>query len=178
VKTPDKRLAGVDIEAPCGCGHAATCIGSYEGSPLAPGCDGCCGHGNEDGWCVSVENERHARELVAAEARGFARAREMAAGICDREAEKQREGARLLDLSTAAGRAARTYCEERERCADYLSDDIRAMRDGGANPAVMCDCGHPWAGHDADGCFAWHGVALGRRGRCECKRAVQPGETT
>lgn len=38
-----------------GCGKPATCIGSYEGhTPIAPACDKCCGHGNEDGWCVPI----------------------------------------------------------------------------------------------------------------------------
>lgn len=37
------------------CGKSATCLGSYEGSPVAYGCDACCGHGNEDGFCQSVE---------------------------------------------------------------------------------------------------------------------------
>lgn len=39
----------------CVCGAPATCIGSYEGNGDADiGCDTCCGHGNEDGWCVRV----------------------------------------------------------------------------------------------------------------------------
>jgi len=33
----------------------ATCIGAYEGETRqTPGCDECCGHGNEDGACVSI----------------------------------------------------------------------------------------------------------------------------
>jgi protein gp37 len=34
-----------------GCGGPATCFGAYEGGSPEPGCDACCGHGNEDGWC-------------------------------------------------------------------------------------------------------------------------------
>lgn len=38
------------------CGDPATCIGRYEGhGPVSTACDTCCGHGNEDGWCVPVE---------------------------------------------------------------------------------------------------------------------------
>lgn len=34
------------------CGKQATCVGAYEGrEPAEFGCDDCCGHGNEDGWC-------------------------------------------------------------------------------------------------------------------------------
>lgn len=38
------------------CGHPATCIGRYEdpNGPLEFGCDTCCGHGNEDGFCVRI----------------------------------------------------------------------------------------------------------------------------
>lgn len=38
------------------CGSPATCIGSYEGSPIAPACDKCCGHGNEDGYCNPIKH--------------------------------------------------------------------------------------------------------------------------
>lgn len=39
------------------CGKPATCIGSYEGQKETfPCCDACCGHGNEDGWCVLLSD--------------------------------------------------------------------------------------------------------------------------
>ncbi len=39
----------------CGCGKPATCVGAYEDlENIAPSCDDCCGHGNEDGWCVEI----------------------------------------------------------------------------------------------------------------------------
>ena len=38
----------------CECGKQATCFGAYEGGPEAYGCDDCCGHGNEDGYCEPV----------------------------------------------------------------------------------------------------------------------------
>lgn len=38
------------------CGGPATCMGAYEDERnIGFGCDNCCGHGNEDGWCVPVE---------------------------------------------------------------------------------------------------------------------------
>lgn len=37
------------------CGEPATCFGSYEGSAACPACDECCGHGNEDGSCRSLD---------------------------------------------------------------------------------------------------------------------------
>lgn len=55
------------------CGNLATCFGSYE-SPwnFGYGCDDCCGHGNEDGWCeppslwLKCEGVRKAFEAGAA----------------------------------------------------------------------------------------------------------------
>ena len=35
------------------CGKPATCFGSYEDN-FGAGCDECCGHGNEDGWCKPI----------------------------------------------------------------------------------------------------------------------------
>jgi hypothetical protein len=42
----------------CDCGLPAACYGAYEGMPPDFACNECCGHGNEDGWCVSVEDIR------------------------------------------------------------------------------------------------------------------------
>lgn len=41
--------------ASCGV-NTATCFGAYEDPEAQPGfaCDDCCGHGNEDGWCVPI----------------------------------------------------------------------------------------------------------------------------
>lgn len=36
------------------CGNVATCFGSYEMHSPAFACDTCCGHGNEDGWCLTL----------------------------------------------------------------------------------------------------------------------------
>ena len=49
----------------------ATCIGAYENAEIpAPACDECCGHGNEDGWCIPTadlaEREPLVREVIAA----------------------------------------------------------------------------------------------------------------
>ncbi len=39
------------------CKNDAVCVGRYEGhGPIQFCCDECCGHGNEDGWCVPVED--------------------------------------------------------------------------------------------------------------------------
>lgn len=39
------------------CRKPATCIGSYEGATAtSAACDDCCGHGNEDGWCVALHS--------------------------------------------------------------------------------------------------------------------------
>lgn len=46
------------------CGKPATCVGVYEGrddQPRLPACDDCCGHGNEDGWCVPLEPQQNGR---------------------------------------------------------------------------------------------------------------------
>ena len=40
------------------CGGPATCIGAYEGNEAAPACSTCCGHGNEDGWCLPLNEAR------------------------------------------------------------------------------------------------------------------------
>lgn len=38
------------------CGKTATCMGAYESEDnLGFACDECCGHGNEDGWCVPLD---------------------------------------------------------------------------------------------------------------------------
>lgn len=40
------------------CGKQATCVGVYEGrEPAEFGCDDCCGHGNEDGWCEHFDDD-------------------------------------------------------------------------------------------------------------------------
>lgn len=50
----ERLTLAIDAAAPqlvCGCNHRATCYGAYEGRKVSFGCDKCCGHGNEDGWC-------------------------------------------------------------------------------------------------------------------------------
>ncbi len=47
------------VEAGIRCFHCrkrlATCVGAYEGTKeQLSACDECCGHGNEDGWCVPI----------------------------------------------------------------------------------------------------------------------------
>ena len=48
------------------CNNSATCIGRYESDgPLEFGCDDCCGHGNEDGFCWH-HDEPEFRAIAAA----------------------------------------------------------------------------------------------------------------
>lgn len=40
------------------CKRPATCFGRYEAhGDVEFACDGCCGHGNEDGWCEPIPFE-------------------------------------------------------------------------------------------------------------------------
>ncbi len=39
------------------CKKPATCVGQCEDSELEFCCDECCGHGNEDGWCIHLSPE-------------------------------------------------------------------------------------------------------------------------
>ena len=51
-----ERLRGEMNSCPH-CGDPATCFGEYEtcdGTGFGFGCDTCCGHGNEDGWCRPI----------------------------------------------------------------------------------------------------------------------------
>lgn len=50
------RAATMPLTCDAGCGPP-TCAGAYEDpeAPLGFGCDVCCGHGNEDGWCERLE---------------------------------------------------------------------------------------------------------------------------
>jgi hypothetical protein len=44
------------------CKKPATCVGAYEGNEKPEfACDDCCGHGNEDGWCLSLDDEERYR---------------------------------------------------------------------------------------------------------------------
>lgn len=51
------------------CAHCqerpAVCIGSYERQQdIEAACDICCGHGNEDGWCLQIEQLADREPLV------------------------------------------------------------------------------------------------------------------
>jgi hypothetical protein len=51
------------------CAHCqerpAVCIGSYERQEsIEAACDICCGHGNEDGWCLQTEQLADREKLV------------------------------------------------------------------------------------------------------------------
>lgn len=49
-----------DEPIPCGtdeCKNLATCIGQYEEMPHEdPACDECCGHSQEEGWCIPAHS--------------------------------------------------------------------------------------------------------------------------
>lgn len=53
------------------CGKPATCVGYGEGPEhMGLGCDECCGHGNEDGWCIPLAAPRgQTREHVTCSCR-------------------------------------------------------------------------------------------------------------
>lgn len=64
------------------CGAPASCLGAYEGhTEPSWACDDCCGHGNEDGWCRTLEE---LPELIAGYRAEIAALREAAAA--EREA--------------------------------------------------------------------------------------------
>lgn len=52
---PSKAAKRIDMQN-CECGRPFTCFGEYEGNE-AYSCDTCCGHGNEDGWCVPINDD-------------------------------------------------------------------------------------------------------------------------
>lgn len=62
---------GGAIRCEC-CGRPATCVGDYEMSGIALGCDECCGHGNEDGWCerIAADDDAPDHHSDAAEREG------------------------------------------------------------------------------------------------------------
>jgi hypothetical protein len=60
-------IAAIDDDATCDhCKRRpAVCIGRYEDDgPPESACNKCCGHGNEDGWCMPIGV--HARDLIRA----------------------------------------------------------------------------------------------------------------
>lgn len=56
---PECRYCATREAPPPMCRHCetrATCVGEYERTDHDIGfaCDECCGHGNEDGWCIPI----------------------------------------------------------------------------------------------------------------------------
>lgn len=50
-----------------GCTNPVTCFGAYESDAnRGYGCDKHCGHGNEDGWCMPVDEWRHSPDCAKA----------------------------------------------------------------------------------------------------------------
>jgi hypothetical protein len=54
--TPTAAVGAYATVAVCAfCGQPAGCFGQYADHDKGFACDECCGHGNEDGWCVDIE---------------------------------------------------------------------------------------------------------------------------
>jgi hypothetical protein len=109
------------------CAHCeaqpAVCFGRYEdaGEP-EPACGACCGHGNEDGWCIPIG------DLPGWAASVDATAREMRADLEIARAELAAESRRAEAAERALSelRAATADLAERERAID---DREKAMDD-------------------------------------------------
>ncbi len=105
----------------CACGKPATCWGSYEGHGKPEfACDDCCGHGNEDGWCVPATVAAiadHAEVLIGDLERAEAE-RDKALELVDEMVAQCERAAGLMDAiiadEGAAGTSAGTS-EEGER---------------------------------------------------------------
>lgn len=98
---------------PCECGNDAVCVGVTEGrlETLAVMCDECCGHGNENGWCVPLEKfyPSKRRPSPASSPSRWKASRDEAG---DERDEALQEAASVIDTatfktSTKAGNAAR-----------------------------------------------------------------------
>ena len=61
----------------------AVCTGIYEDGDEHPACDKCCGHGNEDGWCVGIKPSIREPLLAAGYLADLATAREALREACD-----------------------------------------------------------------------------------------------
>ena len=53
----DEVQAGRSAHSCATCGRVATCVGRREGGAEQLACNGCCGHGGEDGQCRPVEGQ-------------------------------------------------------------------------------------------------------------------------
>ncbi len=108
------------------CGATATCLGAYESDEnLGFACDTCCGHGNEDGWCVRIGvNASHAENRRLRKA-----LREIGHDcmVSTSEAEVLDEIASVVDAALAA--------TEPEVCRCRWSEDEAAW---------VHDCGMRW----------------------------------
>jgi len=99
----DERAAR---ELPCAiCGKPATCLGAYEDERrLGLACDGCCGHGCEDGWCKSLRDMSIGDVLthIGAQVHGLAQERDEAE---ERAAQARREALEIIRRVAAQVRA-------------------------------------------------------------------------
>jgi len=86
----------------CSCGKPATCVGAYERPEnLSCSCDDCCGHGNEDGWCVPVRAPGSSadRALLIATTRALDLLANVKAGSADERRIWEREVQPALDAA-------------------------------------------------------------------------------
>jgi hypothetical protein len=87
----------------------ATCVGAYEDERnIGFGCDTCCGHGNEDGWCVPLRSaalRREERDPRLAALEEAARVVDGLAAHTSREDEEQRAWLYAYAKAAAAIRA-------------------------------------------------------------------------
>jgi hypothetical protein len=87
------------------CGEPAVCYGAYEVSDPDFACDDCCGHGNEDGWCLDLDVdgivERLARRHQAAEQEN-ARLEKALRDVAQALRQEESEGSRAARIVAAA----------------------------------------------------------------------------
>jgi hypothetical protein len=111
----------------CECGKDAVCVGWGEGriETLAVMCDDCCGHGNEDGWCVPLEKFYPSK-------RRSARARENTGAPdadLDLDSVEYAPGETVVNLYDQARAKGRE--EGRREVADHFEARVKRERDNG-----------------------------------------------
>lgn len=103
----DALRARAEAAPRCVCGHAATCIGQYDGDGWSYGCDDCCGHGQEGGQCGPLSAA--VRLLTEADARAEA---------VEAEVERLRHAAEYHVQATYTDRHTRSALQGRDRAIE------------------------------------------------------------
>ena len=103
------------------CAAPAACVGSYEGAQIAPACNECCGHANEDGWCVPVaeviDKVRDIFRVLEEDAEAAERA------LSEATAEVGRLRNTVGDLVNTVGCVAQAICNEEPLHLDGCPED-------------------------------------------------------